>query len=345
VVGGRTRHALLQTLGAAAVVLVLALAGAVAVLGAPWDADQPDQPDQRATDAAHTSSPSPSRGTEPSSSPADPTESPDDAPEHDQRPARTFRVASFNVLGASHTRRAGNKPGLARGEVRIGWAIRAMERSDVDVAGLQELEPVQFHAFRRLAGQDWGGFPGVGPGTGDVRQTIVWRRDVWRLVGARTVRSPYFNGNLLEMPVVRLEHRHTGRTVRFVNVHNPANTARFPAQEFWRDAAALRQVALMERLGRKGSPVVLTGDMNEREEYFCVMTRVPGVVSANGGRPAARGRCRPPGISRIDWIFGTRDLRFSSYRRDRSELVRRASDHAMVSAVAWLRPRSGARNG
>jgi endonuclease/exonuclease/phosphatase family metal-dependent hydrolase len=263
------------------------------------------------------------------------------SPVHDPR---GFRVASLNVLGASHTRPGGKAPDRARGPVRIGWAIRALERAHVDVAGLQELEPVQFRAFLRRDGQAWGAFPGLDD-RGDVRQTIVWRRDMWQVVAARTLTSPYFDGHLLEMPVVRLRHRETGRTVVFVNVHNPANTRRFRNQEVWRDEAMLRQVALMTRLRHGRAPVVLTGDMNDTHEYFCAMTTVPGIVSASGGHPARDGRCRVPAISRIDWIFGTRDLQFDGYRREFGPLVRRATDHALVSAVAHLeraaRPRRG----
>jgi endonuclease/exonuclease/phosphatase family metal-dependent hydrolase len=251
------------------------------------------------------------------------------------RDPRDFRVASLNVLGASHTRPGGEAPDRARGPVRIGWAIRLLERAQVDVAGLQELEPVQFRALRRRDGQDWGAFPGLDP-RGDVRQTIVWRRDVWKMVAARTLTSPYFNGHLLQMPVVRLRHRETGRTVVFLNVHNPANTRRFSRQGVWRDEAMLRQVSLMNRLRQGRAPVVLTGDMNDTHDYFCTMTTVPGIVSASGGHPAHDGRCRVPTISRIDWIFGTRDLRFHGYQREFGPLVRRATDHALVSAVAHL---------
>lgn len=255
-----------------------------------------------------------------------------------ERSPRTFRVASFNVLGASHTRADGKDPDRAPGTVRVRWVLRALERARVDVAGLQELEPVQARAWERVAGREWAAYPRASTTRGDVRQSIVWRRDVWRLVDTRTVASPYFNGNLLDMPLVRLRHRETGRTVSFVNVHNPADTPRFGRQEPWRDEATRRQVAVMERLARRGTPAVITGDMNEREEYYCAMTAVPGVTSASGGRPALDGVCRPPAVSRIDWIFGTAGLRFEDYRHDLSPLVRRASDHPLVSATARLRP-------
>ncbi len=47
-------------------------------------------------------------------------------------------VASFNVLGHSHTTSGGNKPWMASGPARTQGMVALLRRHRVDVAGLQE---------------------------------------------------------------------------------------------------------------------------------------------------------------------------------------------------------------
>ena len=53
----------------------------------------------------------------------------------------SFNLASFNVLGASHTLNGAR--GMASGAVRIVRANQLLERHHVDVAGFQEMQASQ----------------------------------------------------------------------------------------------------------------------------------------------------------------------------------------------------------
>jgi endonuclease/exonuclease/phosphatase family metal-dependent hydrolase len=240
-----------------------------------------------------------------------------------------FRVTSFNILGGSHTAPGGKKARMDSGTVRMGYTVQLLDHWTIDVAGLQELQVSQFEELRRLRGSEWGAYPGRELTNWDTHNTLIWRTSVWEQVEARTVAIPYFHGRKLQMPYVLLRHQGTGRQVWFANFHNPANGRSRGDHSGWRRLATSIQVALANQLRGTGHPVVFTGDMNEKELYFCRFTKRTQMKAANGGS-FGPGRCNPPTKMRIDWIFGSKELRFSGYKASRSPLVQKTSDHAMI---------------
>ena len=136
-------------------------------------------------------------------------------------PGTTFRVASFNMLGAVHTD-TGQRPGWASSYKRTAWAAQLMAENGLQVIGLQEFEAVQYDRFKQVTGSTYGLYPGVSLGRrATVQNSIAWRRDTWRLVEAHTIRVPYFNGTRLRMPYVLLQNLATGENVWFYNVAQP----------------------------------------------------------------------------------------------------------------------------
>lgn len=244
----------------------------------------------------------------------------------------TFRMASFNVLGASHTAPGGNKHGYALGSSRMGWATQLIRGNNISVVGLQEYESVQHGTFSRLTGGGWGIYPGLQIGKKAVRNSIGWNTGVWELVEAHTMDIPYFHGKPMPIPYVLLKHRGTGRLAWFINTHNPAST-RGPAQH-WRDIATNKEIALMNDLqapesnNQLGIPTFLMGDFNEKADAFCAVTARASAQAANGGTASP---CRLPANNGIDWIFGsTPGVTFTGYVRMDGGLVNRVSDHPMI---------------
>ena len=94
----------------------------------------------------------------------------------------------------------------------------------------------------------------------------------------------------------------------------------------------------MNRLKQEGLPVFLTGDMNDREIFFCRVLPPTGMVAAVGG--STSGGCRPPGQMPVDWVVATPDVSFSGYVNDKSTKARRISDHHYVAATATISARS-----
>jgi endonuclease/exonuclease/phosphatase family metal-dependent hydrolase len=248
----------------------------------------------------------------------------------------TFRVSTFNVLGASHTGTGGNKRGWAPAATRMSYAVSILRAYDVDVVGLQEFEESQYRSFVARTGGAWGVYPGLGGDPSAVRNSIAWRTDTWEYVSATTFEIPYFRGNRVPIPSVRLRNIASGQEVYFVNTHNPATTGRWGDNERWRDAATAIQLSHIAQLQAQHFPVVLTGDFNERDEVFCRVTAAGTLRAANGGSVGAG--CAPPPHMDVDWIFGSTGIAFSNFVSTKAGLVPRATDHPFVVADAAIPP-------
>jgi len=230
-----------------------------------------------------------------------------------------FRIATLNVLGASHSD-GGNAGKYSNGADRTRAAAAKIKALGISVVGLQEYEPENHNAFVGATG--WGVFPGMTMGIKGVRNSIAWNPSVWQLVESHTSTFPYFRGQPVPLPYVLLEHQVTGQRIWVMSVHNPVSNKQRGQNQHWRDVATAKEASLMRTLhADTGYPVFLTGDFNEREEALHGITGGGGVVAA--------------GISGIDWIFGTSDVSFSGYVRDDSTRGR-ISDHPLVYATATL---------
>jgi len=234
-----------------------------------------------------------------------------------------FTVSSFNVLGAGHT---AGKGGLADGAARMHAAVGLLLGHDVSVAGLQEFQEPQYHTFEALAGGTYDAYPGLSLGVQPVQNSIIWKQADWSLVEAHTLSVPYFHGNHVPMPYVLLRNLHSGREVWFYNSHNPAD-AHGPAAH-WRAVATSLEASLARSLTADGTPMIVTGDMNDREPFACPFASGTGMHSADGAYYS--GGCHMPQHPNVDWIFGSSGLDFFSFVTDRSSQTRRISDHPMV---------------
>ena len=68
---------------------------------------------------------------------------------------KSFRVATFNVLGFLHTVKGGDRKGFADGYTRTVWAEQLLRRNAITVVGLQEFQPQQWKKFHEIVGANW----------------------------------------------------------------------------------------------------------------------------------------------------------------------------------------------
>lgn len=251
-------------------------------------------------------------------------------------PPATFRAATLNVLGASHTAAGGNKPAYRSGDARMVGAVNLLRSYDISVAALQEFEDTQKGAFDRLTGDSWSRFAA----DSKARDSVVWRTDTWDFRDAGTVSIPYFRGNPAPMPWVLLQHRQTERYLVAISVHNPTSNARRGNNQVHRTRATNIQIDLVRNAlqNNPGVPigVLLMGDFNEKAEAFCQVTEGGDIIAANGGSNSPSTACAPPAGAGIDWIFGAGGISFSDYQRVDGPAINAITDHPFVVATTTL---------
>lgn len=244
-------------------------------------------------------------------------------------------IASFNVLGSSHTRGSSR---YASGVARTAGVVKLLQQHHVEVVGLQEMQADQMRSFQSRTHDTYDVYPGLGGGREiDGENSLAWDRTSWQAVEKRTFEIPYFDGNRRAMPLVKLRNLRTGMTAWFANVHNPATNRAHPGQDGWRRKAIAAEARLVRRLDGTGVPVFLTGDMNEREQAFCPLTGQAPLQAARGGSHQG-GVCRAGNPRYVDWVFGSRKLTFDGYVEDRGALDKRTSDHPVVVGQAHIDP-------
>lgn len=242
----------------------------------------------------------------------------------------SFTIATFNVLGHSHTVAGGTAARFADSTTRMGWTLSALAAASVDLVGLQEVQPQQLSSFLGRAGGTWSIWPGNDLGRWGMANSVAWRKDTFTVVRSHTMDIPYFGGQPRMQPYILLQHKKTGQKLWIANFHNPANHGSPGANTRYRRIATAREIDLANTLAETGWPVFFTGDFNDREEIFCPLTRSTALKAANGGSTGAI--CSPPDRMPVDWIFGSSRVRFSGYAAIDSGIIARASDHPLVVA-------------
>ena len=248
----------------------------------------------------------------------------------------TFNLATFNVLGASHTLNGAR--GMDSGDVRIVRANQLLESHHVDVAGFQELQASQLTKLLAITNGAWSFYPGFSIKKIDTENSIGWRTDKFELVQATTVNIPYFDGSPRKMPLVLLRDKASGMLAYFANYHDPADTAQHRNQAKWRDAANQVQIALQKQIWTRGIPRFITGDMNDRAPYFCKVASSAPLKAARPNTYLKKGVCYANKPRAVDWILGARKVDFSNYDEDRSPLVGLTTDHPVVSTTVSVDP-------
>jgi hypothetical protein len=244
-------------------------------------------------------------------------------------------MSSFNLLGYGHTAPGGDRRGWADGVTRMNWAVRIIRHNGLQVIGFQEMQKPQYQRFAELEGAHYGTYPGDQLTSAAMANTIAWKLHSWELVEAHTIQIPYFHGNLIRMPYVLLRNRLTGREAWFYNSHNPAN-AHGPAQR-WRDEAVRREARLFNQLRTDypSTPVISTGDENDKGRYFCPMVTKTDMRASDGGGVKS-GTCVTPNPMHVDWVMGSKGVSFTWHQALRNKLVRKTTDHFVVMADALL---------
>lgn len=233
-------------------------------------------------------------------------------------------VGSFNVLGSQHTGPGGTMKRYPPASVRSAGAAGLVAAHGVDVVGTQELQGDQLAAITSRTGLT--AWPGTAWGAEETDNSILYDGGRFDFVSGDSITIP-FMGRPRPQPVLRLRDTASGREFYVVNAHLSAGGGRYLTERRQGQAAL---VALVGDLRASGLPVLLTGDMNDREEFYCNVVAPAGLLAPNGG---GAGCAPPPGPIPVDWVVGA-GVSWSGYWRDTSAVTRRISNHFFISATA-----------
>jgi alpha-tubulin suppressor-like RCC1 family protein/endonuclease/exonuclease/phosphatase family metal-dependent hydrolase len=234
----------------------------------------------------------------------------------------SFRLASFNVLGNGHTRPYAHDDRFGPSRMRAEWTAQALITGKIDVVGLQEPTAGQLAGILTAAKGRYAAFPGPERGDLAVETTILWDTRKYEAVRKKTILTQFI-ARKLPTPYVKLRHKATGRKFWVMNVHN----APWDYQKK-RNQATRVQIAKIKELEQKGLPVFYVGDFNEKRTILCKVLRKTGLNSPAGGRINAQGQCvEPRQRMRVDWIFGSKFVKWSGFSYSRPPLVRLSTDH------------------
>ena len=244
-------------------------------------------------------------------------------------PAVTFKVASFNILGSQHTAQSRRwAPGASRARLARQW----LDAEGVSVTGISEGQRDQMLTL--TDGRAWRAFPSPKTSTNSqTAQSVAWRHSEWQKVDAETFRIPFYFRQTREQPMVLLEHRATGQRVWVIEVHLTVGRGERAVHE--RRVGTRRLAAQVRRLEPTGVPVIVTGDMNDRERFFCQLTGSTALSTPVGGSNLG-GVCTPPFGMRVDWIFGSPEIGWFDFRFADGGILDRITDHVVPVAHATL---------
>lgn len=240
----------------------------------------------------------------------------------------TVRIGTFNVLGSQHTGPGGER-NFASASIRTPQAAALAAAHGVDILGTQELQADQLAGMMSRTGM--AAYPGYSWGQMETDNSILYDDSVFELVETSQF-TITFMSRPRPQPIIKLRHRATGSELYVVNTHTSPGGGAYLAQ---RRNAQATLAAVVNDLKATGLPVLITGDMNDREEFWCQVAPRAGLTAPNGG--SWSGGCRPPPSPLpVDWVVGAGPVTWSNYWRDTSSVTRRISDHFFISATAHV---------
>nr|WP_246416526.1 endonuclease/exonuclease/phosphatase family protein [Nocardioides luti] len=237
-------------------------------------------------------------------------------------------IGTFNVLGSQHSVKGGDKPNYPPASVRTARTADLIAQHGVRVLGTQELQDDQLRDLQARTG--FAAYPGFSWGTLETDNSILYDPDLYEFVSGSKF-TITFVGRPRPQPILRLRDRGTGREFYVVNTHPSPGGGRALAER--RRAQAIT-VGVIKQLKASGLPVFATGDMNDRQEFYCQVVTPAQMTAPNGGSTA--GGCHPPPMPMpVDWVVGS-GATWSSYWRDVRTTEQKISDHIFVSALAHV---------
>lgn len=267
-----------------------------------------------------------------------------------------FRIATFNVRGASHTDEASDHRANKDWRDRMNVTIKTIQDSDLEVIGFQEFQGKQRDLFKEKMGANW-----ELTKEGDHHYTenpIGWDTTKFSKVGTEKAMPGllYFNNSKLGVPYVKLKHNLSGQEFYVLNTHDPANANCDCASERLNNAN--QHVEFINSLKSEGLPIFFVGDFNSGYEKgqvgkngstvgntddnvtYCILTRNGTMEDAYDLSKKRGVKCPNPidnedrggAANGIDHIYVTNGVTVSKFARLAGGYTKNGSDHPTAYA-------------
>jgi len=254
----------------------------------------------------------------------------------------SFTIATWNMLGASHTDPGGDTPGRAAYDDRMVKAVGVMKENRFDIVGLQELESKQRQKLLQLAGDTYDIYPSSDVTTNHLSEnSIIWNKSQFSFVDGGKTTIVYNSTLNHDTPWVKLKDTSTGQTFYVTNTHDPVdeNNKAFRVQD-----AKIHLNDVQNKM-KGGDPVFLTGDFNssfkvtaadypDRDKLtYCILTSTGNIDNAYDVMNNKSGKCPTTDINAIDHIYVSNGVSVSSWEHLVNTDTNYASDHDPVVAA------------
>lgn len=224
-----------------------------------------------------------------------------------------LRIATFNVLGASHNDDPGKS--IEPWDERIVKSLDVIKTNNLEVIGFQELEDKQANYLTA-------NLPNYGHSTiGKSSDRIMWNTDRFEKTGEGSWKSTYFGGPEDE-PWVKLQDKDTGQEFYVMSLHDPINKEQGSPEV--RAENARKHLAKAQELGGD-KPVFMVGDFNggftknsgsgapsDQETAYCILTGSGALNNAYDLSVSRSVKCPNPPESNpgfeIDHIYMTPEV-------------------------------------
>lgn len=257
-----------------------------------------------------------------------------------------FNIASYNLLGASHTEPGGDTTqGHDRYGPRLDKAISIMKQNNFDIVGLQELESPQRKKLLNDAGDTYDIYPSTDIATNNFSENaIIWIKSKFSLVESGKTTIPYNATLNRDVPWVKLKDRTSGQEFYVFNTHDPVgeNNKQYRPQD------AKIHLADMEAKIKTGLPVFMTGDFNSAYEVrpqfdlkdrslltYCILTSTGDINDSIDAKNGKDGTCPSKSGGAIDHVYVSKDVNVGAWEHIVNSDTNAASDHdPVVTAVS-----------
>ncbi len=252
----------------------------------------------------------------------------------------TLNIATYNVLGASHTDAGGDTPGRAAYGDRIVRAVNVMKTNKFDVVGLQELESKQRSTLLQSAGNTYDIYP-----TSDIsanrqsENSIIWDESKFSLLAGGSNTIAYDAHNNRDLPWVKLQAKANGHVFYVFNTHDPLNND----NPQYREQAAREHLSDLRSKATGDTPAFLTGDFNSSFDprtgkdfadrsrlSYCILTAGGDIFNTYDLFHKKTGACPTTGTSAIDHIYVSNGVTVKKWKHLRNSDTNYASDHDPV---------------